>query len=82
MTKPLLIAGTTLALLASAACGRREQLAFPAGAQGPTTPVGAETPPTAAELVVPSSQARPRRSDELLRQSEERQSDEFDLPPT
>jgi hypothetical protein len=32
--------------------------------------------------MTPSPQARPMRSDELLKQSEERQTDEFDLPPS
>ena len=42
---------------------------------------GAEKPPTAQELLKPSNQARPARSDELLRSSEERRSDDYDLPP-
>jgi hypothetical protein len=29
-----------------------------------------------------SNQARPERSDELLRASDQRRSDEFDLPPS
>jgi len=37
--------------------------------------------PSGEELLVPSSQAKPERSDELLRRSEKRQDDEFDLPP-
>jgi hypothetical protein len=31
--------------------------------------------------MTPEVQARPRRSDELLKQSEERRDDRFDLPP-
>jgi hypothetical protein len=31
--------------------------------------------------MTPSVQARPQRSDELLKQSEERRDDRFDLPP-
>jgi hypothetical protein len=39
------------------------------------------TQPTVEELIEPSSQARPKRSDELLKRSEERREDKFDLPP-
>jgi hypothetical protein len=31
--------------------------------------------------MTPDQQARPKRSDELLRRSEERREDKFDLPP-
>ena len=41
----------------------------------------ASTIPTAAQLVRPSTQARPERNVELLTQSEERKDDPFDLPP-
>ncbi len=71
-----------IALLATSACGRRADLAYPQGSSGPATPAGASAPPPPAKLVDPSTQARPRRSDELLRQSQEREADEFDLPPS
>ena len=41
----------------------------------------ARATPTAADLLTATPQQRPERSTELLRQSEERRSDEFDLPP-
>jgi hypothetical protein len=69
------------AALALSACGRRAQLAYPADTPGPATPAGATQPPTAAEQVTPPTQAQPARSDELLKQSDERESDPFDLPP-
>ena len=79
--RPLLAAGLALALIATTGCGRRADLAYPEGSSGPATPAGASAPPTPPELVEPTTQARPKRSDELLRQSEEREADEFDLPP-
>jgi hypothetical protein len=72
----------SLCLIALAACGRQVDLRYPQGASGPATPAGASAPPTPPELVAPAPQSRPQRSDELLRQSDERKSDEFDLPPT
>ncbi len=77
--RSLMLAGAAMVLLAG--CGSRADLAYPVGATGPATPAGASAPPTPQELVEPSTQARPKRSDELLKRSEEQQSDEFDLPP-
>jgi len=76
-----LMLGTAL-VLALAGCGRRADLAYPVGAPGPAVPTGETRAPTPAELLTPTPQARPMRSDELLKQSEERQTDEFDLPPS
>jgi len=42
---------------------------------------GEERAPTGDELLKTSTQAQPERSDELLRRSEKRQDDKFDLPP-
>ena len=53
-------------------------------AQGQTLPVkpyGATATPTANQLLTPDPQSRPRRSDEVLRDSREREGDTFDLPP-
>ena len=76
-----LLIGAALAL-ALTGCGRRADLVYPMGAAGPAIPAGNTAAPTPAELVTPSPQARPQRSDELLKQSEERQTDEFDQPPS
>ena len=76
-----LLIGATLAI-AIAGCGRRADLTYPIGAPGPAVPTGEIRAPTPAELMTSSPQARPMRSDELLKQSEERQADEFDLPPS
>ena len=48
----------------------------------PPAPYGAEAQPTPTQMMTPSVQARPERSDDLLRRSEERRDDRFDLPPS
>lgn len=73
-------AGLALAL-ALAGCGGRNELQPPEGKALPPAPYGAEKQPTPTELITPDVQARPARSDELLRRSEERRDDRFDLPP-
>ena len=70
----------TLALL-TAACGARGDLRPAEGAQLPPPAYGAETRPTASDLLTPPPQARPGRVDELLTRSDERADDTFDLPP-
>jgi len=69
------------AVLALSACGNRQALKPLAGATLPPAPRGADEPKTANELLEPSTQARPERNVELLRRSEEREEDEFELPP-
>ncbi len=70
------------ALIATlAACGGREALKPVEGQRLPAVPVGAATAPTGQQLTTPSTQARPERNVELLRQSDERKDDPFDLPP-
>jgi len=79
--KPLRLALLgSLALLAG--CGGRAALRPQEGASLPPTPYAATRAPTAEELMTPGPQARPQRSDELLRRSEEREDDRFDLPPS
>jgi hypothetical protein len=63
------------------ACGLREPLEPPPGAIMPTAPAMAGREPTTEELLTPPPIARPERVDELLRRSEEREEDRFDLPP-
>ena len=63
-----------------AGCGSQRDLRPLAGASLPPAPYGRGDQPTPAELLEPSPQAIPARSEELLRQSEERQDDPFDLP--
>lgn len=75
----LAVSAALLALLA--ACGSKADLKAPAGEPAPAIPVGAKRAPTTEELTTPDAQARPTRSDELLKRSEQRQPDDFDLPP-
>lgn len=67
--------------LALSACGGRVKLKPQEGASLPVKPEDVRIQPTVEELIEPSSQARPKRSDELLKRSEERREDKFDLPP-
>jgi hypothetical protein len=75
------VIGLALALLL-AACGSMSGLKPAKGESLPVAPYGARATPSATELLTPSNQARPARSDELLTDSEQRRSDEFDLPPS
>ena len=70
-----------LSALAITACGGREPLQPAQGEGMPVAPAMAQTEPTTDDLLEPSTQQRPERVDELLRRSEEREADPFDLPP-
>jgi hypothetical protein len=70
-----------LALLLLGGCGSSVGLKPAPGEALPVAPYGARATPTPKELLQPTSQQRPQRSDELLRNSQERRSDDFDLPP-
>jgi hypothetical protein len=70
-----------LLALALGACGLREPLRPAPGQQMPPAPAMAARPMTTQELLAPPVVARPGRVDELLRRSEEREDDRFDLPP-
>lgn len=79
MTRQLLLCAAIA--LALAACGRRDPLAPAPGEGMPVAPAMARSEPTTDELLEPSTEQRPDREDELLRRSEEREDDPFDLPP-
>ena len=64
-----------------AGCGLREPLEPPAGEPLPPAPAMARGPLATEEMLTPPPIARPDRVDELLRRSEPRESDRFDLPP-
>jgi hypothetical protein len=82
MRAPLLIAtALSLACLSLAACGSTQDLKPAPGTSLPVAPIGATATPTPGQLLTPSIQARPTRSNELLTQSKPRKPDEFDLPP-
>ncbi len=74
----------SLALLLAlplAGCGSSVGLKPAPGESLPVAPYGAKATPTPAQLITPTTQQRPQRSDELLRNSEQRRADDFDLPP-
>ena len=71
-----------LPIAALAGCGSALTLKPGPGENLPVAPYGAVATPTPDQLLTPTAQARPQRSDELLRKSEERRDDEFDLPPS
>jgi hypothetical protein len=68
-------------LLALASCGRQTDLEPAPGHQLPVKPLLARTTPTVDELLTPPTYTRPDRVDELLKKSEPRKADPFDLPP-
>jgi hypothetical protein len=68
-------------LLLLAGCGASKGLQPAPNQSLPPAPYGATATPTPGQLVQPTTQQRPQRSDELLKSSEARRSDEFDLPP-
>lgn len=71
----IILAGTL------AACGKVGDLEPRTGQSMPPKAYGQKAIPTADSLTTPSVQARPGRSDELLRRSERREDDPFDLAP-
>jgi hypothetical protein len=62
-------------------CGAASSIKPAEGQNLPVAPYGAKSTPTPADLLKPSNQQRPQRSDEVLTESQERRSDEFNLPP-
>ena len=70
-----------LASLALAACGRIAPLEPPPGQALPVKPALAQKTPDAEDLLTAPPIARPERIDELMKRSQPRQVDRFDLPP-
>lgn len=68
---PLLVAG----------CGGRGELKPAADAGLPPAAYGASRQPEADELLTSPQEARPAIASELLKRSDPRESDRFDLPP-
>ncbi|HEX8555696.1 MAG TPA: hypothetical protein VF695_13395 [Sphingomonas sp.] len=68
-------------VLSLTACGSAAGLKPAPGEALPVAPFGATATPTPGQLLTPTTQQRPQRSDELLRSSQERRADDFDLPP-
>ena len=69
------------ALGAVAGCGRQADLRPAAGQSLPVKPEMARTQPTAKELLIAPANARPNRVDEIVKRSQPRPADPFDLPP-
>ncbi len=78
---PIRFAMLAAACCGVAACGQRADLKPAAGQALPVKPLLAKTTPSAEELLEPTTQARPARVDELIKRSEPRRPDRFDLPP-
>jgi len=69
-----------LATLGLGGCGRVADLEPAPGHPMPVKPMMARTTPTVSELLTPPTYARPDRIDELMKKSQPRPSDPFDLP--
>ncbi len=64
-----------------AGCGRQVDLQPAPGQSHPVKPLMAKTTPTPAQLLAIPTYAKPNRVDELVKKSEPRPQDPFDLPP-
>lgn len=62
-------------------CGRMAPLTPAQGEPLPVKPLMAQTTPTAEDLLTPPTYADPQRVDELIKRSQPRSVDRFDLPP-
>jgi hypothetical protein len=71
----------TAGSLLAAACGQMAELQPERGEPLPVKPLLARTTPTAEQLLTPPTTADPERIDELVKRSEPRRPDRFDLPP-
>lgn len=67
--------------LCMAGCGKVGDLEPRTGNDLPPKAYGQTSAQTAEALTTPSVQARPGRTDELLKRSERREDDPFDVPP-
>jgi len=70
-----------LATVGLAGCGHVGQLQPAPGHTLPVKPAMAKTTPTVEQLLTPPTYARPDRVDELVKKSQPRANDPFDLPP-
>jgi len=67
--------------IALAGCGSIEPLRPAKGEPLPVKPLMARATPTPEELLTPPTFAQPARVDELMKRSQPRKADRFDLPP-
>ncbi len=70
-----------LGVAALTGCGRQVELTRQPGAEPLPVAYGADEPATAESLMTPQPQVRPIRNEDLLRRSEPRPDDPFELPP-
>ena len=70
-----------IGILLLAGCGRMAPLGPAQGEPLPVKPLMAQTTPTAEDLLTPPTYANPERVDELIKRSQRRPVDRFDLPP-
>jgi hypothetical protein len=69
------------AVLGLAGCGREADLKPPPGHAMPVKPLMARSTPTVQQLLTVPTNAKPDRVDELIKRSQPRAPDPFDLPP-
>ena len=74
-------AATIGALALLAGCGKVADLKPAPGQPLPVKPLMARTTPTPEQLLTPPAYVAPERVDELMKKSEPRRPDPFDLPP-
>ncbi len=72
---------TILIALSLTACGKKGELQRAPGMTPPPVAYGESDPKTSDELLMPSTQATPERSSEILTRSEVRGDDPFEIPP-
>jgi len=70
-----------VAVVSLGSCGRVADLQPAPGHALPVKPAMARTTPTAKDLLTVPTYAKPDRVDELVKRSQPRQADPFDLPP-
>ena len=73
--------GILVALSLLCGCGRVATLRPAQGEPLPVKPLMAQTTPSAEQLLTPPTNADPARVDELIKRSQPRPVDRFDLPP-
>ena len=78
MTRKQILSLAAVVLLAG--CGRVAELQPRPGHTMPVKPAMARKTPTVTELLTPPTYARPDRVDELVKRSQPRAADPFDLP--
>jgi hypothetical protein len=74
-------AAAIITIAALSGCGKMAPLTPAQGEPLPVKPLMARATPTAEDLLTPPTYADPERIDELIKRSQPRPVDRFDLPP-